>query len=50
MKKIYGFKVKRFNVFSSKHFKQNITVLDFEIKLFSHCFATIEVQRGIVDR
>jgi hypothetical protein len=35
--------------FFSKHFKQNITVLDFEIKLFSHCFVAFEVQRGIVD-
>ncbi len=49
MKKIWGFKLERFKVFFPKHFKQNITVLDFEIKLFSHCFATFEVQRGIVD-
>jgi hypothetical protein len=34
----------------SKHFKQNITILEFEIKLFSHCLGTFENQRNIVDR
>jgi hypothetical protein len=49
MKKIRGFKLERFKNCFSKHFKQNTTVLEFEIKLFSHCFATFEIQRGIVD-
>jgi hypothetical protein len=49
MKKIWGFKLERLNLFFSKHFKQNITILDFEIKLFFQCFATFEVPRGIVD-
>jgi hypothetical protein len=48
MKKIWDFKLKKFKVLS-KHFKQNIIVLDFEIKLFFHCFATFEAQKGIVD-
>jgi hypothetical protein len=50
MKNIWGFKLKRFKVFFTKHFKQNITVLDFEIELFSHCFVKFEIERGIVDR
>jgi hypothetical protein len=50
MKKIWGFKLKRFKILLSKKFKQNITVLEFEIKLFSHCFVAFEVSRGIVDR
>jgi hypothetical protein len=33
----------------SKHFKQNITILELEIKLFSHFFVTFEDQRNIVD-
>jgi hypothetical protein len=49
MKKKWGFKLERFKVFFSKKFKQNITVLDFEIKFLSHCFVAFEVQRGIVD-
>jgi hypothetical protein len=36
--------------FFSKHYKQNIIVLEFEIKLFSHCFVAFEHQRDIVDR
>jgi hypothetical protein len=36
--------------FFSKHLKQNIIVLDFEIKLFFHYFSAFEVQRGIVDQ
>ncbi len=49
MKKLWGLKLKRFQVFFSKHLKQNILVLDFEIKFLSDCFAAFEVQRGIVD-
>jgi len=44
MKKIWGFRVERFNGFLKKHFKQNITILDFEIQLFFHCFFAFEVQ------
>ncbi len=44
-----GFQLKRFNVFFSKHLKQNTTILEFDIKLFSHCFVTFEDQRDIVD-
>ncbi len=33
----------------SKHFKQNIIVLDFEIKFVFHCFVTFEVERGTID-
>ncbi len=49
MKKIWGFKLERFKGFFSKHFKQTITVLDFEIKFFFHCFVAFLVQRDIVD-
>jgi hypothetical protein len=37
-------------VYFPKHFKQNITVLDFEIKFFSHCFVTFEDPKDIIDR
>ncbi len=36
--------------FYSEHFKQNMTILEFEIKLFSHCFVTFQDQKDIVDR
>jgi hypothetical protein len=49
MKKIMCFKLERFKNCFSKHFKQNITVLEFEIKLFSHCFVAFEAPRDIVD-
>jgi hypothetical protein len=45
-----GFQIKEVLSFFSKHFKQNITILDFEIKLFCHCFVTFGVERGIVNR
>jgi len=35
--------------FFSKHFKQNIIVLEFEIKIYFHCFAALEDQKDIVD-
>jgi hypothetical protein len=44
MKKKWGFKLKRFKGSFSKHLKQNITVLGFEIKLFSHCFVALEIK------
>jgi hypothetical protein len=49
MRKIWGFKLERFLKNNSKHLKQNISVLNFEIKIFSHCFSTFEVEGGIVD-
>ncbi len=49
MKKIWGFKLEKFKVFFSKHLKQNITILNFEIKFFSHCFVVFRIQRGIID-
>jgi hypothetical protein len=45
-----GFQTREVFNFFSKHFKQNITVLEFEIKLFSHYFVTFEDQKAIVDR
>jgi hypothetical protein len=45
-----GFQSKEVFNFFSKHFKQNITVLSFEIKLFCHCFVAFAVQRGIVNQ
>jgi len=50
MKKIWGFKLERFKGFFSKHFKQTITVLDFEIKFFSHHFVAFSVQKGNIFR
>ncbi len=44
-----GFQTKEVLSFFSKHFKQNIIVLESEIKLFSHCFVAIENQKDIVD-
>jgi hypothetical protein len=44
------FQTREVSSFFSKHIKQNIIVLDFEIKFFSHCLAAFEVQRGIVER
>jgi hypothetical protein len=49
MKKKWAFILKKFKAFFSKHFKQNITVLNFEIKFFSHCFIPFEVQRDILN-
>jgi hypothetical protein len=48
MKKIWGFKLKRFKLFF-KTFETNITILEFDIKLFSHCFVAFETSRDIVD-
>jgi hypothetical protein len=45
-----GFQTREVLSFFSKQFKQNITVLEFEIKLFFHYFAAFEDQRNIVDR
>jgi hypothetical protein len=44
-----GFQIRKVQSFL-KTFQTNIIVLDFEIKFFFHCFATFEVQKGIVDR
>jgi hypothetical protein len=44
-----GFQTREVLSSSSKHFKQNITVFDFEIKFFSHCFVAFKAQKGIVD-
>jgi ABC-type uncharacterized transport system permease subunit len=44
-----GFQLKRFNVFFSKHLKQNTTISGFEIKLFSHCFVVFGVQSNLVN-
>jgi hypothetical protein len=43
------FQVREVLSFFSKHLKQNIIVLKFEIKFFSHSFVAFKVQRGIVD-
>ncbi len=45
-----GFQTKEILSFFSKHVKQNIIVLEFENKLFSHCFIAFENQKHIVDR
>jgi hypothetical protein len=45
-----GFQIRKVLSFLSKHLKQNITILEFEIKLFSHCFVSFENQSDIVDR
>jgi hypothetical protein len=44
-----GFQIRKVLSFFSKHFEQNITILEFEIKIFSHCFVAFEDQRDIVD-
>jgi hypothetical protein len=44
-----GFQTREVFKNNSKKLKQNITILNFEIKLFSHCFSTFEVEGGIVD-
>jgi hypothetical protein len=44
-----GFQTRKVKKKISKHFKQNIIILDFELKLFSHYFAEFEVHRGIID-
>jgi len=50
MKKIWGFKLERFFFFFfPKHLKQNITILEFEIKVFSHFFVAFENKKDIVD-
>jgi hypothetical protein len=43
------FQIREASSFFSKHLKQNTTILEFDIKLFSHCFVTFEDQRDIVD-
>ncbi len=43
MKKIWGFKLKRFKVSFSKHLKQNIIVPNFYIIFFSPCFVAFGV-------
>jgi hypothetical protein len=47
MKKIWGFKLESIKAFFSKHLKQNITILGFEIKLFSHYFLKFGVQSNL---
>ncbi len=49
MKKIWGFKLKRFKVFFKKHLKQNITVSVVKIKIFSHCSITFGVEINLVN-
>jgi hypothetical protein len=49
MKKIWGFKLERFKASFSKHLKQNITVSNFDIKLFSPCFVAFGVQKKFVN-
>jgi hypothetical protein len=44
-----SFQIKEVQSFFPKHLKQNIKVLEFQIKLFSRCFAAFESQKGIVD-
>ncbi len=44
-----GFQTIEVLSFFSKHLKQNITILEFEIKLFFHCFVAFEDPRDIVD-
>jgi hypothetical protein len=44
------FQIKEVLSFFKKHLKQNIIVLNFEIKFFSHYFVAFKVERGIVDR
>jgi hypothetical protein len=38
MRKTWGLKFKKVWIFFSKHLKQNIMVLNVEIKFFCHCF------------
>jgi len=45
-----GFQTRKVLSFYSKHLKQNITVLDFDIKKKIHCFLAFEVQELIVNR
>jgi hypothetical protein len=45
-----GFQTIEVFKFFSKHFKQNITILELEIKLFFHYFAVVKYQKDIVDR
>jgi hypothetical protein len=50
MKKIWGFKLKRFKSFFKKHLKQNIMVSNVEMKLFSHYFVAFGVQKSLVNQ
>jgi hypothetical protein len=49
MKNIWGFKLES-QKFYYKTFETKYHNLEFEIKLFSHCFVAFEDQRDIVDR
>jgi len=40
---IWSFKLERFLIFFQTNFKQNITILEFEIKFFSHSFVTFGI-------
>jgi hypothetical protein len=49
MKNKWGFKLERFKAFFSKHLKQNIIVLEIEIKLFSHYFVVVGIQSNFIN-
>jgi hypothetical protein len=44
-----GFKTREVLSFFSKHLKQNITFLEFGIRLFFHYFVAFENNKDIVD-
>jgi hypothetical protein len=46
-----GFQIKKVQSFFSKHLKQNITILEFEIKIFKFLFIyfALENKKDIVD-
>jgi hypothetical protein len=45
-----GFEIRKgLKFFPSKHLKQNITVSDFEITFFCHCFVAFGGQKGPLD-
>jgi hypothetical protein len=50
MKKILGFQTREVLSSFSKHFKNKITVLESENKIFSHCFVAFENPKDNVDR
>jgi hypothetical protein len=49
MKNNMGFQTIEVLSFFSIHMKQIITILKFEIKIFSHCFVAFKEQKDIVD-
>jgi hypothetical protein len=50
MKKIWGFKLKRFKPLFSKHLKQKTIVSNVEMKLFSDNFVVVGIQRSLVNQ